>query len=60
MTNAPKVKFDGNTTYKDLFKGFTVIPEEQSTGKGCYLDNTNLPKANFLHSSPHISHDDHR
>lgn len=37
MVVGPKVKFEGNTTYNDLYKDFTIAPEEKVSGKPCPL-----------------------
>ena len=54
----PKVKFEGNTTYKDVFKEFKVMPEDHSSGKGCPVEGNYVPPFNYLNSSPHMYYDE--
>ena len=58
MVSAPKVKFDGHTAYKDTYKDFKVEKPVHSLGKGCPLDNTDIPHKNFLNSNSHQYYDD--
>jgi len=60
MSKAPRVKFEGQSSYKDQFKSFKVEERKDSGGKGCVLDNMNIPQTDFTNSSPHIYYDDNK
>lgn len=57
LSQAPKVKFDDHTAYKDSFKGYKLESAIGVSGKGCMLDGMNVPQSNFLNSNPHLYYD---
>jgi hypothetical protein len=58
MSNAPRVRFEGQSSYQDQFKGYKVEGRYDSGGKGCALDGMNIPETKFTNSSPHIYYDE--